>query len=179
MKNTYEVLDQNGQVFWRIALSGCSSVWDALIVELSEPPIEIPDFQDESEALLLNTIERWCIINGLKIRPDLTLTMGGGTKYDDYYRINDERVFLCFKWLVVAKVFRRKSKRTRIENFEVHSQDREGATDQAGRHFKGASIREIVSLTPCGFGLCYYKDRPGFPNIEPDVISRLPMPENL
>ena len=178
MKNAYQVLDQSGQVFWRIALSGCSSVWDALIVELSEPPVEIPDFQDESEALLLNTIERWCIINGLKIRPDLTLARGDG-KYDDYYRINDERVYLCFKWMVQARFKRRRSGRVRVHNFEVHSQDREGATDQAARHFKGAALLEVLSLTPCGFGLCYWKDRPGFPTLDPDIISRLQMPENL
>jgi hypothetical protein len=180
MKKSYEIVGQDGQVFWRIALSGCSSVWDALTIQVSETvPSEMPDFQDHSEALLLNTIERWCIINSLIIREAVTLTKGGDGRYDDVYQINGERVYLCFKWMVQARFKRRRSGRVRIHNFEVHSQDRQGAIDMAHRQYKGATLLDLLSLTPCGFGIGYWKDRPGFPNIDPDIVSRLEMPENL
>ncbi len=178
MKNSYEIVGQDGQVFWRIMPSGCSSVWDALTIQVSETvPAEIPDFQDQSEALLLNTIERWCIINGFTMRKELFLEKGAGI-YDGY-TINGERVFLSIRWLVDAKVYRRRSKRTRIEHFEVHSENREDAKMLAGRKFKGAVVKEFLSLTPSDWGHCFWRDRKGFPNLDPDILNRLKMPDDL
>jgi len=176
MNNSFEVINPGGELIWSFEVhqdEGGANVKSTYQAD------SVPGFQDTTIPLLLNTIERWCIINEMKIRQALTLSKGGGSKYDDYYRINGERVYLCFKWMVQARFKRRRSGRVRVHNFEVHSQDREGATDQASRQFKGAALLEILSLTPCGFGLCYWKDRANFPNIDQDVISRLQMPENL
>jgi hypothetical protein len=183
MKGSYEVLNSHQSFFWSFHCYQEQGKWTTRTETIQDEndwlgEIGIPAFSDDSEALLLNTIQRWCIINNCEIRPALTLTMSN-IKYQDCYLINDERVFLCFKWMVQARFKRRKSGRVRIHSFEVHSQDREGATDSASRNFKGATMLELLSLTPCGFGYCYWKDRPGFPNIDPDIISRLQMPENL
>jgi hypothetical protein len=183
MKGSYEVLNSHQSFFWSFHCYQEQGKWTTRTETIQDEndwlgQIGIPVFSDDSEALLLNTIQRWCIINECEIRPALTLTKGSG-KYDDYYRINDERVFLCFRWMVQARFKRRRSGRVRVHNFEVHSQDREGATDSAARQFKGAALLEVLSMTPTGFGLCYWKDRPGFPVLDPDIISRLQMPENL
>lgn len=184
MKGSYEVLSSDQSFFWSFHFYLEQGRWTTRTETMQDESdllgtIGVPSFADDNEALLINTIERWCIINRLIIREAITLTRGGDTRYDDYYRINGERVFLCFKWMVQARFKRRKSGRVRIHSFEVHSQDREGATDSASRNFKGATMLELLSLTPCGFGYCYWKDRSGFPNIDPDIISRLQMPENL
>lgn len=179
MKNNFEVVDHEGNLVWAFSMQPDGDKWKAATTNLGGLLFTLPDFKDESEPLLLNTIERWCIINGLTIRQSISLSKGGGSKYDDYYRINGERVYLCYKWMVQARFKRRRSGRVRIHNFEVHSESREGAKDMASRQFKGAALLEILSLTPCGFGLCYWKDRANFPNIDPGIISRLQMPENL
>lgn len=176
MKNSFEVLNASGELIWAFSTYQDENAAHVLSTFQNE---SVPGFTDQNERLLMNTIERWCIINEMTIRPALTLTKGGDTKYDDYYRINGEKVFLCFKWMVQARFKRRRSGRVRIHNFEVHSSDREGAIRHAETNFKGATMLELLSLTPCGFGLCYWKDREGFPNLEPSIISRLQMPTDL
>ena len=176
MKNTYQIISLTGEALCDIQIVENGNGWVAEKPFVAEGA-KIPHFADDSAALLMNTIERWCIINNLTIRPALTLTKGNG-RYD-YYYINDEPVFLSFKWVVDAKFYRRKSKRVRLEHFEVCSEDRDGARRQAEIKFKGASLRELVSLTPCGWGACYYKNRPGFPSIEHETLNRLQMPDNL
>jgi len=174
MNTTFEIVDTTGKAVCEFEVRADGDGAMTAFVYRDE---SVPDFRDSSHALLMNTIERWCIINNLTIHPTLTLTKPERTY--DYYHLNGEPVFICFKWMVQAKFYRRKSKRVRVESFEVHAQDRESATDLAGRKFKGASMRELLSLTPCGFGWCYYKNRPGMPNVEPHIIERLSMPENL
>lgn len=178
MKNAYQVLDNKQEFFWSFRVINNTmlgqDVWQAETASLSGG-IPVPDFRDDSAALLMNTIERWCIINNLTIRPELTLTK---EKYDIYH-INGEPVFISFRWAVSAKYKRRKSGNSRIEHFEVCSEDRAGANDLLHRKFKGASLVEVKSITPTGYGICYWKNRPGFPHIDPDTLSRLQMPENL
>ena len=178
MKGSYQVLDNNQEFFWSFRVIHNTmlgqDVWQTETISMAGG-IAVPDFQDESEPLLMNTIERWCIINNLRIRPELTLTK---EKYDIYH-INGEPVFISFKWAVTAKYKRRKSGNTRIEHFEVCSEDREGAESLLYRRFKGASLTQVVSITPNGYGICYWKSRPGFPHIDTETLSRLKMPENL
>ena len=178
--NGYQVLDDNQEFFWAFRIIHNTmlgqDVWQTETISMAGG-IPVPDFQDQSEALLLNTIERWCIINRLKIQKELVLEKGAG-KYDGY-TINGERVFLSIRWLVDAKVYRRRSKRTRIEHFEVHSENRDDAKMLAGRKFKGAVVKEFLSLTPSDWGHCYWRDRKGYPNLDPEILSRLKMPENL
>lgn len=174
MNNSFEVVNQNGKLIWSFEVFQDDQTAN---VKSTYQDDSVPGFQDVTIPLLMNTIERWCIINELTLRPVLTLEKP--ERAYDYYTLNGEPVFICFKWMVQAKFYRRKSKRVRVETFEVHAQDRESAKDLAERKFKGASMRELLSLTPCGFGWCYYKNRPGHPNIEPHIIERLPMPENL
>ena len=172
--NDFEIVDQAGQVLWRVDLGESN----ATAVQVQETvPVEMPDFQDESEALLLNTIERWCIINGFTIRRALVLEKG--EKIYNGYSINGERVFICFKWLVDAKVYRRRSKRTRIENFTVQAENRQDAMEIACRKFKGAIVKEFLSVTPVDWGLCFWRDRKNHPNIDNEILERLQMPENL
>lgn len=177
MKNAFEIVNSDQTLCWEFVIAPDGDKWKTHDTKLAPSLLMIPDFVDDSEALLMNTIERWCIINQMTLRPALTLEKP--ERVYDYYKLNGEAVFICFKWMVQAKFYRRKSKRVRIETFVVHAQDRESATDVAGSRFKGASMRELLSLTPCGFGWCYYKDRPGHPNIEPHIVERLPMPTDL
>lgn len=135
-------------------------------------------FTDESEALLMNTVERWAIINGMVIRPCLYLTKGPGAY--DYYHLNDERVFISFRWAITAKYRYRKTKRVRVQSFFTMAEDRDGATRNARYHFKkSAEFIEMISLSPVEFGHCYWKQRPGYPNIDSETLSRIPLPENL
>jgi len=175
MKNNFEVVDHEGNLVWAFSMQPDGDKWKAATTNLGGLLLTPPDFQDENEPLLLNTIERWCIINGLTIRPTLTLTK---EKYDIYH-INGEPVFISFRWAVSAKYKRRKSGNTRLEHFEVCSEDRQGATDLLSRKFKGASLIEVKSITPTGYGICYWKSRPGFPHIDPDTLSRIQMPDDL
>lgn len=176
MKNAFEVVDHEKNLVWAFSMRPTTNEWwEVATTNLGGLLFAIPDFIDKTQPLLMNTIERWCIINGLTIRPELTLTK---EKYDIYH-INGEPVFISFRWAVSAKYKRRKSGNSRIEHFEVCSEDRAGANDLLHRKFKGASLVEVKSITPTGYGICYWKNRPGFPHIDPDTLSRLKMPENL
>lgn len=141
--------------------------------------VNLPAFLDDSEALLLNTVARWCILNNCGMRPALSL-IKQERKYGGHeYILNGERVFLCFRWMAVVKLRRNKSGRVRTETIQVHAENRVDAENSARRKTKGAFVLEILSLTPVGFGLTYYPDRPGLPQVDNEILDRLPLPTDL
>lgn len=94
--------------------------------------------------------------------------------------LDGEKVSLSFVWQVTAKVTRRKSKNTRVENFEVTADSRENAMEAAGRKFKGAFIKEVVSLTPSGIWKhSMYLDRGGVITIPEEILSQIELPSDL
>ena len=177
---TYEIVDLDRELVFTFQPVQIPET-DRWAIETKEVrgAVTLPAFLDDSEALLLNTVARWCIINNCTLRPALSL-IKQPRKYGGHeYILNGERVFLCFLWMAVVKLRRRKSGRVRTETIQVHAENREDAEDAARRKTKGAFVLEILSMTPVGFGLTYYPDRPGLPNIDNDILERLPLPTDL
>lgn len=107
-----------------------------------------------------------------------TLTKKTFTHYTWF--LDGEKVSLSFVWQVTAKVTRHKSKNTRVENFEVTADSRENAHTAAGRKFKGAFIKEIVSCTPSGIWKhSMYLDRPGVSTIPDEILKQIELPSDL
>lgn len=99
-------------------------------------------------------------------------------KYGTFY-INEERVFISFEWQVKAKI-RFGSKKVRTVTFSVSAKDRAMAIYAMHRRFKGASILECESLTPCDFWKgCFYTTRAGHPEIPRSILLKISLPTTL
>lgn len=101
------------------------------------------------------------------------------------YHIDGRRTHMSFIWHVRAKVYRRRSKRTRVQDFEVTAGSREMADYALRKHFKGATVTEIVSLTPVNFWPNSFwwdvdvttSDK--FPVIGLEILNQLELPADL
>lgn len=178
MDRTYEAV--KGSFIWRFTVTETDSElfyrrWTTVTEACTGP--EPDSIKDESEALLMNTIERWAIMNGYVIMPVLILTKED-SKYSDY-QINREPVFISFNWEVTAKYKWKKSNTVRIRHFITTAVDREDATSKIKTQFKSARFLELLSMAPTGFSFCYWKNRIGYPTIDHETLKRIPMPADL
>jgi hypothetical protein len=177
MKGTYQAV--KGDYCWTFFVTDTDAQyanrWTATTLSCNGPAPGT--FTDESEALLMNTIERWAIHNGMVILPCLTLTKEA-SKYADYH-INGEPVFISFHWEVTAKYKWKKSNTVRIKHFITTAIDREDAASKIKTQFKSARFLELLSMAPTGFGFCYWKNRMGYPTIDHETLKRIPMPADL
>lgn len=99
-------------------------------------------------------------------------------KYGSYH-IDGEQVYLSFTWQVKAR-FRRKSKTVRVHEFTVSAGDRTMAIYAASRHYKGAFLQEMISLTPSDFWpRSFWIMREGYPGIGQEILSQLSLPADL
>jgi hypothetical protein len=105
-------------------------------------------------------------------------------KYGNYH-IDGRRTHMSFVWHVRAKVYRRRSKRTRLQDFEVTAQTRNMADYALRKHFKGATVTEVVSLVPVNFWPNSFwwdvdvTQAEKFPRIEPEILNQLELPTDL
>jgi hypothetical protein len=101
------------------------------------------------------------------------------------YHIDGRRTYMSFIWHVRAKVYRRRSKRTRLQDFEVTAQTRDLAYEAIRKYFKVATVTEVVSLVPVNFWpISFWWDvdvtkSEKFPSIEPEVLNKLQLPIDL
>jgi len=94
--------------------------------------------------------------------------------------LDGEKVSLSFVWQITAKVTRRKSRNTRVEHFEVTADSRQNAHEAAGRKFKGAYIKEMVSCIPSSvWKHSMYMERSGVVTIPEDILKQIEIPDDL
>lgn len=86
-------------------------------------------------------------------------------------------IYILYSWAVKARVYRRRSKRVRIEVFNVPSNCRELAEFQVNKHFKGAYVQEIMELKPVRIINAFYKDNLDW--LTKDEIATLTIPTEL
>jgi len=96
---------------------------------------------------------------------------------DETKRIQMDNIYVLYSWHVKARIYRRRSKRRRIEVFTVPASDREFAKYQIQKHFKGVFCEEILELKPVNVINAFYKDSLEW--LTKEELSKLTIPSDL